>query len=117
MPELVAGIDAALAHKSRDEWGEIFDAEGMIWGPVLGLHEVAADGQADAIGLFPEIASDEIGAYRSVGVPMRFATAEVGPQGPAPSVGEHTRQVLSDAGWSDDDIAGLIDRGAVGDGG
>lgn len=114
MPELVAGIDEALAHKTRDQWGEIFDAEGMIWGPVLGLHEVATDEQADAIGLFPEIESDRIGTYRSVGVPMRFATAEVGPKGPAPTLGEHTAEVLRDAGLTDDEVAALRDDGAVG---
>ena len=30
MPELVDGIDAALAARSRDEWGAIFDANGII---------------------------------------------------------------------------------------
>ncbi|MDG2114462.1 MAG: CoA transferase, partial [Actinomycetota bacterium] len=115
MPELVSGIDEALAHKSRDEWGAIFDQEGMIWGPVLGLHEVATDGQAEAIGLFPEIISDEIGTYRSVGAPMRFSTAEVGPQGPSPAIGQHSREVLLDAGWSADEVTALIEGGAVGD--
>ena len=43
----------ALAAKSRDEWGAIFDANGLIWGPVLALHEVAVDPHAAAIGLFP----------------------------------------------------------------
>ena len=40
MQALVAGVDEALAAKGRDEWGEIFDREGLIWGPVLALHEV-----------------------------------------------------------------------------
>ena len=52
MPELVALMDQELAAKSRDEWGTIFDAAGVIWGPVLGLHEVASDPQAEALGLF-----------------------------------------------------------------
>ena len=56
MAALVDGIDAALAVRGRDEWGAIFDAAGLIWGPVLALHEVAADPHAAAIGLFPEIA-------------------------------------------------------------
>jgi crotonobetainyl-CoA:carnitine CoA-transferase CaiB-like acyl-CoA transferase len=114
MPELVRGIDEALAHRTRDEWGEIFDAEGMIWGPVLGLHEVASDAQAEAIGLFPEIESEQIGTYRSVGVPMRFATADVGPQGPAPAVGQHTRQILLDAGFDAAEIDALVERGSIG---
>ena len=39
--------------RSRDEWGKIMDEHGIIWGPVLGLHEVSQDPQAEAINLFP----------------------------------------------------------------
>jgi crotonobetainyl-CoA:carnitine CoA-transferase CaiB-like acyl-CoA transferase len=113
MPELVAGIDAALSTKSRDEWGVIFDAEGLIWGPVLGLHEVANDPQAEAIGLFPTIDSPEIGEFRSVRIPMRFHNADVGPRGTAPALGEHTRSVLAEAGFTQEDIDSLSAAGAI----
>ena len=115
MPEIVAAIDEALSHKSRDEWGEIFDSEGIIWGPVLGLHEVATDAQAEALGTFPQLDSDEIGSYRTVAAPMRFAEADVGPGGPAPKLGEHTRQVLIDAGFAGEEIDNLVADGAVGE--
>lgn len=115
MEELVEGIDIALASRTRDEWGEIFDAESMIWGPVLGLHEVAVDGQAEAIGMFPPITSEEIGEYRSVRIPMRFHDADVGPRGPAPLVGAHTRDVLSEAGFSAAEIDALTTSGVVSD--
>jgi crotonobetainyl-CoA:carnitine CoA-transferase CaiB-like acyl-CoA transferase len=72
MPELVDAIDAVLAAKGRDEWGEIFDREGLIWGPVLTLDEVAEDPQAEAIGMFPAIEHAERGSYRSVRAPMRI---------------------------------------------
>ncbi|MCY3893401.1 MAG: CoA transferase [Acidimicrobiaceae bacterium] len=113
MPEIVAGIDEALAHRTRDEWGEIFDAEGIIWGPVLGLHEVVDDAQAEALGMFPTLDSPDIGPYRSVGIPMRFANAEVGPRRPSPKLGEHTRDVLAAAGMSEAEIDGLIADDAV----
>ena len=113
MPELVAGIDAALSTKSRDEWGVIFDAEGLIWGPVLGLHEVANDPQAEAIGLFPTIDSPEIGEFRSVRIPMRFHNADVGPRGTAPALGEHTRSVLAEAGFTQEDLDSLSAAGAI----
>ena len=114
MGELVPLIDAALAAKSRDDWGRVFDEHRIIWGPVLGLHEVASDPQAEAIGLFPEVDHPEIGRYRTVSVPMRFKTAEVGPRGPAPRLGEHTRSVLEAAGFSEAEIAGLQAEGAIG---
>lgn len=113
MVTLVSEIDDILSQKSRDEWGEIFDELGFIWGPVLTLDEVAVDPQAEAIDMFPEIRHPQRGPYRSVRVPMRFHDADVAPRGPAPEVGEHTRQVLSEAGFSAGEIDALLAERAV----
>ena len=113
MAELVPAIDEALSVRTRDEWGEIFDSEGFIWGPVLQMHEVPDDPQAETIGMFPTIESAEIGEYRTVGAPMRFKTAAVHPRGPAPKIGEHTREILGRAGLDDAEIDVLIASGAV----
>ncbi len=115
MPALVDIVDQALAARSRDEWGPIFDEAGLIWGPVLALHEVVVDPQAIALGLFPTITSPEIGDYRTVANPMKFRTADVGPQGPHPKIGEHTRSILGEVGLSGDQIDSLISGGVVGE--
>ena len=113
MPELVDGIDATLSAKTRDEWGAVFDEHGVIWGPVLGLHEVVDDPHANAIGLFPELQHPELGTYRTVNAPMRFQSADVRPRGPAPTVGEHTEQILREAGLSQPEMQALFDNGIV----
>lgn len=115
MPELVEGIDEALSLHSRDEWGEIFDAAGIIWGPVLGLHEVVADPQAEAVGLFPEVSHPAIGAYRTVASPLRYRTAPVGPRSPAPALGADTRSVLEAAGYAPAEIDALLSANVVGE--
>ena len=115
MPELVAAIDQALSHRSRDEWGEIFDANSIIWGPALGLHEVASDPQAEALNVFPTVHSEQIGSYRTVAVPMRFTDVDVGPKGPAPMLGQHTREILAEAGHDPEKIQSLVERGAIGE--
>ncbi len=113
MPEIVDGIDEALSAKGRDEWGEIFDANGIIWGPVLALHEVAEDPQAEALGMFPPIEHPEMGPYRSVAMPMKFKTAEVGPRSPAPLLGEHTDEILSETGMTEEQITQLRSAGII----
>ena len=113
MESLVAGIDEAMAKHGRDEWGRIFDEVGIIWGPVLGLHEVVEDPQAKAIGLFPDLEHPSIGTYATVSTPLRFHTAEVGPRHPAPDLGADTRLVLGEAGYSEAEIDDLVARGAV----
>jgi crotonobetainyl-CoA:carnitine CoA-transferase CaiB-like acyl-CoA transferase len=114
MSELVPQIDQVLSARSRDEWGKIFDEAGLIWGPVLGLHEVPDDHQANAIGMFPTLHDETIGSYRTVGIPMRFATADVAPRHRSPRPGEHTRSVLRHAGYTETEIDALHDSGIVG---
>jgi crotonobetainyl-CoA:carnitine CoA-transferase CaiB-like acyl-CoA transferase len=114
MTDLVDAIDSVLATASRDEWGERFDREGLVWGPVLTLDEVAKDGQAAAIGMFPTIHHETLGSYRSVRAPMRFHNADVQPRGPAPTLGQHSRQVLGEAGLGAAEINRLFGAGVVG---
>ena len=115
MPALVDIIDEALSARSRDEWGPVFDEAGLIWGPVLALHEVVVDPQALALGMFPTITSPDIGDYTTVANPLKFRTADVGPQGPHPKIGEHTRAILTDAGLSADEIDKLIGDDVIGE--
>ena len=114
MDDLVSFIDEALSKRSRDEWGKIFDDAGLIWGPVLGLHEVPADAHAQELGLFPEIEHPQLGTYSSVNIPMRFGRASVGPKGPAPQIGEHSAEILSDFGIDEGRIADLQKTGIGG---
>jgi crotonobetainyl-CoA:carnitine CoA-transferase CaiB-like acyl-CoA transferase len=113
MKTLVEGVDATLKTRTRDEWGVLFDKAGLIWGPVLTLDEVSRDAHAHAIGLFPEIEHPELGRYRTVNAPFRFATADVRPRGPSPKAGANTMEVLAGVGYSAEEIRQLIGQSAV----
>lgn len=113
MEELVAGMDEAMQAHSRDEWGRIFDEVGIVWGPVLGLHEVVEDPQAAAIGIFPDLDHPSIGTYPTVSNPLRFHTADVGPRSPAPNLGADTRAVLVDLGYTSTEIDRLLADGSA----
>ena len=113
MPELIALFDEALSLKSRDEWGEIFDRAGLIWGPVLSLDEVPKDPHALQLGMFPEIKHPSIGNYPTVNIPMRFATSDVRPRGPAPELGQHTDSILESLGFDKTQLDSLKKNGIV----
>lgn len=115
MTELVDIIDETLSTKTRDEWGPIFDEHKLIWGPVLGLHEVVADDQAAAMGMFPTIEHPELGEYRTVRAPLRIRGVDTNPSAPSPTIGQHSRSVLLEAGLDDDEVEALIASGAIGD--
>ncbi len=114
MSELVDLIDEVMLTKPRDAWGSIFDQVGIVWGPVMALHEVVKDPQAEAIGIFPELSEKTIGKYRTVNSPMRFQNARVEPRGPAPRSGEHTQQVLTSLiGLEKSELARYVESKAV----
>jgi crotonobetainyl-CoA:carnitine CoA-transferase CaiB-like acyl-CoA transferase len=113
MTTLVPMIDEVLMTRSRDEWGVIMDEHGIIWGPVLGLHEVVSDPQAEAINLFPKMELEGVGSYRTVRIPMNFHTFDALPSVPAPTPGQHTQEVLSDLGYTASEITALAERGIL----
>ena len=113
MNTLVPMIDEVLMSRSRDEWGVIMDEHGIIWAPVLGLHEVVSDPQAEAINLFPRMELEGVGSYRTVRIPMNFHTLDALPSVPAPTAGQHTQEVLSGLGYSTPEITALAARGVL----
>jgi len=115
MPALIDLIDEVFATKPLHEWGEIFDAAGLIWGPAATLVELAADPQAEAAGLFPEIELDGY-RFRTVAAPFQIRDSGVGPRGPAPTLGQHTTDILLGAGLTADEVAALAAAGVVGAG-
>ena len=113
MATLLPELDAVFAERSRDEWGEIFDQHRIVWGPVLGLHEVVTDEQAEAINLFPKMEIPGVGEYRTLRIPMNFHTIDVLPSKPAPEAGADTDKVLTELGLSEAQITELKDEKVV----
>jgi crotonobetainyl-CoA:carnitine CoA-transferase CaiB-like acyl-CoA transferase len=113
MPELIDAIDAAFATAPLAAWGRIFDDAGLIWGPAATIGDLVSDPQAEACGLFPQIAVDGE-RIRTIAIPIEIPGADVGPRGPGPTLGQHTADVLTEAGLSPDEIDSLAARGVVG---
>ncbi|MFK8024184.1 MAG: CaiB/BaiF CoA transferase family protein [Ilumatobacter sp.] len=112
MPELIDLIDETLATKTLAEWGDIFDAAGLIWGPASTMVELADDPQAAAIGLFPKI-EHAGGSFRTVASPVGVRGADIRPRGLAPEVGQHTVEVLETLGYGPAEIDALVSSGLV----
>jgi crotonobetainyl-CoA:carnitine CoA-transferase CaiB-like acyl-CoA transferase len=111
--ELVPLLDEAFAGRPYDEIASALDAEEMIWAPVLTAAEAIADPQAIAAGCVVQTPRHDGGAMNAPAGPVRFPGADDGPKGPSPRAGEHTRAVLTEAGYSAAEIDALFSSGAA----
>jgi crotonobetainyl-CoA:carnitine CoA-transferase CaiB-like acyl-CoA transferase len=98
----------------RQELITTFHEAGLGAEAVVPMAEVFAHPQFVANGLAATVADPELGFTTQVGVPAVLAGTPGAIQSAQPQVGEHSREVLSEAGYSPEEIEGLVEIGAVG---
>ena len=111
--ELIALLDSIFAEKTLAEWTALLDREGCIWAPAQTIAETIDHPQTIARNAFTEIDHPTHGRIQLVDTPIKFADAQVGARGPAPELGQHTEEVLLEAGYSWDEIAQFRTDGAL----
>ncbi|WP_374577653.1 CaiB/BaiF CoA transferase family protein [Phenylobacterium sp.] len=111
--ELVAELDKAFNALDFDEIAARLDAVDFVWAPVQSPAQVAADPQAAAAGAFVEVEDGQGGTYRSPAAPALFPGLERQTRPASPDLGQHTREVLTELGYSSEDIEALIAAGAA----
>jgi crotonobetainyl-CoA:carnitine CoA-transferase CaiB-like acyl-CoA transferase len=105
---LQAHIEAILAADTTTNWMAKLEAKGVPAGPLNNIAQAWDDPQVKARGLLAEVAG-----RRFVRTPIKLHDTPVTVRtGPA-EVGEHTREVLAEAGFKGEDIEALIAEGAA----
>jgi crotonobetainyl-CoA:carnitine CoA-transferase CaiB-like acyl-CoA transferase len=110
---LIESLDAIFATKTREKWGEIFDAEiDLWWAPVQSIEEVVVDPQVQAAGGFVEV-PDGVGTTMLPATPVDFDGTPWAPRSMAPEHGQHTDEILAEMGRSAAAVAELREKGVV----
>ncbi len=104
---LTAEIEAALAHADVAEWVERFNAAGVPCGPVLSVARVFEDPHVLARGMLAELPHPEIGTFKTTGLPVKLSETPGRIERRPPLHGEHTAEVLREAGYDAAAIEGL----------
>ena len=89
MQMLIKLIDEALATNSLDYWAKQFDANGIVWAPLLTQLDVLACPQVAALDMFPTLEHPEGHEYQTVRPPFTIRNSGMGPRRCSPSAGEH----------------------------
>ena len=105
---LAARIErVTLAHPTA-HWLARFDAGGIPCGPINTYADAFDDPQVRARGMVVELDHPSLGRMRTLGSPIKMSDTPPRVAQRAPQLGEHTREVLHEAGFSADEIADLI---------
>lgn len=102
-----------LKTRSSAEWLELLGAADIWCGPVYGYAELLDDPQIRHNGTFVEYDHPTEGRVKVPGFPIRFSKTPSEVRLPTPLVGQHTREVLAEAGFAADRVEALIASGVL----
>ena len=112
--EIFAWLRGEFEQRTRGEWMEIFLGEDCCVGPVLSLDEMSRDPQVKHRKMVVEVDDDKLGRTTTLGIPFKFSRTPGEIRTSAPSLGEHTDEVLGMLGCSAEEIGRLREGGVVG---
>jgi len=110
---MFAWLRDTFKQKTRDEWMELFGCEDVCVSPILDLDEVPKNPQVAHREMITEVDDDKLGRMKTIGIPFKFSETPGEIRTSAPSLGEHTDEVLKTLGCSADEIARLRAGGIV----
>ena len=108
--ELYALVAECVCDAPTAHWLAELKAADIPCGPVNPLAELPDDAHLAAVGFFPLTEHPSEGSIRVVRPPVRFGEADCALRRPAPRLGEHSREILREAGFEEPEIDDLLAR-------
>lgn len=107
--DLYSMVGQAMATRTTQEWIGLLDSADI---PCMRLHDIdslSKDPHLEAVGMIRQVIHPSEGAMRQIGVPVRLSGTPVrDEQKPAPQLGQHSEEILREAGFSSQAIESLM---------
>ena len=111
--ELERLINGVMCERTVEDWLALFDAAGVPAGPVQDIGQALEHEQTRAVGMVIDAEGPGEQSRRALGLPVILDGQASPATGMPPRVGQHTCEVLRNAGFEDGEIASLLAAGAV----
>jgi crotonobetainyl-CoA:carnitine CoA-transferase CaiB-like acyl-CoA transferase len=108
-----AMVAEELKRRTTAEWVATFERADIPVQRMNSLDDIVADPHLEAIGYLRTVEHPSEGRIKSLAVPSEWSESSPEYRRHAPRLGEHTREVLREAGYSDEKIDFLIKSGAA----
>ena len=111
--ELAELLEGILSEYSTDYWMELLESAGVVAGPIFDMAQVYANEQVLAREMKVTLADEEFGELNNIGIPVKLSATPGTIRHRGPALGEHTRDILGEHGYTDAEVDALVDSGVV----
>jgi crotonobetainyl-CoA:carnitine CoA-transferase CaiB-like acyl-CoA transferase len=113
LPALITALEPHIKEWRVRELLAALDKAGVPCGPINSIADMAADPHTKAREMVVELEHPRAGRTRALGLPVKLSRTPGKVSRPAPLMGEHTREVLAEFGFSKEEIEALVRSGAA----
>jgi len=111
--QLIPLIEEVTAARPAAQWLSVLREAGVPCGEIQDYAAVLNDPHLLARAFFVDLQHPRLGTVRALGTPLRFGSSRARITRGGPLLGEHTRDVLAEAGYARAEVEGLISSGAA----
>ena len=111
--QLVSQLQGTFKKHPVSRWVEILEDAGVPCGPINDLNDVFSNPQVLARNMLSQVQHPSEGNIQQTGIPIKFSVTPGSIEAPPPMLGQHTNEILMEAGYRQQKISSLKKRSII----